>query len=118
MTNTHRKGSRWRKVIQDWLSDLGCRTTYRPWMEQGDDIRASRHNLRLSIEAKDHRAFDLAGWIKQAEANSPPDHVAVVVAKRRGSTAVDDAYFVLSGSSFARLIGSQIGRPDAAEGLW
>jgi hypothetical protein len=116
--NTHRKGSRWRRTVQSWLDDLGCVTSFRPWMQAGDDVRATLGDLALSIEAKDHRSLDLAGWIKQAEANSPADHVPVVIAKRRGKTSPADAYFILSGASFARLIGSRIGRSDSEVGLW
>jgi hypothetical protein len=116
--NTHRKGSRWRKTVQDWLTDLGCSTVFRPWMEQGDDVRATKGDLRLSVECKDHRALDLAGWTRQAEGNAPTDHVPVVVAKRRGKTSPEAAYVILSGASFARLIGSRVRWSDAAERLW
>ncbi len=87
-------------------------------MEAGDDITAHLGSLALSVECKDHRAFDLAGWTRQAEANAPAEHVAVVVAKRRGKTSPEAAYVILSGASFARLIGSRIGRSDSEVGLW
>jgi Holliday junction resolvase len=61
------------------------------------------------IEAKCHRALDLAGWVDEAvteAANAGAGVVPVVVAKRRGKPA-EDAYAVMRLTDFARLIGDE-----------
>lgn len=102
--NTHRKGSRWRRAVQDWLGHNGWATRFRGLGEAGDDITASRAGLALSVECKDHQRFDLAGWVDQAERQAPVDAIPIVIAHRRGHASVNGAYVVMSGRAFARLM--------------
>lgn len=103
--NTWRKGSRWRKQVQDYLTGLGfdCRAT--EWREPGDDITAQRGDrLRLSVEAKNERAITLAEYVKQAENNAARWQVPIVFIHRRGRSSVDDGYVVMTGAAFAQLL--------------
>jgi hypothetical protein len=100
------KGTRWRRQVELYLNAAGYETSSRAWMEPGDDITARRGMLELSIEAKDHRALNLAGWVDQAERQAPEGAIPVVVAHRLGKAGVAEAYVVLSGRSFADLLES------------
>lgn len=102
--NTHRKGSAWRREVELLLVRAGFTTVVRGLGFAGDDILASRPGLTLSVEAKNHRALDLAEWIDQAEGNAPDHAVAVVVAHRRGRAEPEDGYVVMSGRAFTRLV--------------
>lgn len=102
--NTHRKGSRWRRAVEVWLQGAGFETTSRGIGFAGDDIVAVRAQLVLSIEAKNAKTIDLAGFVDQAVANANGS-IPTVVVHRRGHIAVDDAYVVLPGRAFIELLG-------------
>jgi hypothetical protein len=104
--NTTRKGSRYRKATQDFLTAIGYVTRFRPWMEKGDDITAEGDWHTLSVEAKDHKSITLSAFIDQAEANAGPHEIPLVVVKRRGKSDVEDHYFVMTGRAFKRLVQS------------
>lgn len=71
--------------------------------QRGDDIRT---DAPVSIEVKDRTALDLAGWLRQAEANSG-DRPAVVWHKRRGSADAEDWYVTMSGATLLALLGER-----------
>jgi hypothetical protein len=100
------KGSHWRKLVQDWLAELGYECKAKAWMQPGDDITAVRGMLTLSIEAKDHRKLALAGWVDQAAKQCPDGQIPVVVAHRLGKSRPEDAYVIMSGRAFADLLES------------
>lgn len=102
--NTHDKGSRWRRAVSCWLDEHGFTTRFRGIGEAGDDITAHRGRLELSVEAKNWRTVDLAGWVGQAQSNAPAGAVPVVIAHRKGHASVNDSYVILSGREFARLV--------------
>ena len=104
--STITKGSRWRLLAQRFLEALGYETTARGWMDAGDDITARRGMLELSVECKDHRALNLAGWVDQAARNAPDGAIPVVIAHRLGKASVADAYVIMSGRAFAELLES------------
>lgn len=104
--STITKGTRWRHAVQVFLEAAGYATTARPWMEAGDDITATRGMLALSVECKDHRALNLAGWVDQAERQAPRDAIPVVIAHRLGKASAEDAYVIMSGRAFADLLES------------
>lgn len=103
--NTHRKGSRWRHQVEDWLRAGGWVTRFRGIGDAGDDITAMRYGHELSVECKNQQRLELANWVDQAERNAPAHAVPVLVVHRRGRAGVDHAYVVLSGSAFRRLVG-------------
>ena len=102
--NTLVKGNTWRRAVDLWLGAAGFITQVRGLGYPGDDIAAIRGPVALSVEAKNHRAINLAGWVDQAEGNATGAQIPVVVAHRKGKSSVDDAYVVMSGRAFARLI--------------
>jgi hypothetical protein len=104
--STITKGTRWRREVQRFLDGIGYSTEARAWMEPGDDITARRGMLELSVECKDHRAFNPSAWVDQAERNAPAGAIPVVFAHRLGKAAVEDAYVILSGRAFAELLES------------
>jgi hypothetical protein len=102
--NTNRKGGSWRLQVEHMLRGAGFITSARGLGFPGDDITATRHDLSLSIEAKNHNAIDLAGWVTQANANCPPDSIPIVVAHRRGHSSPMDGYVVMTGSALLSLL--------------
>ena len=98
------KGSRWRHRVQEWLGAIGAVTTATRWMEPGDDIKASLGSTMLSLECKDHRSLNLAGWVDQANRNAIDPAIGIVIAHRLGKADVDNAYVIMSGHMFARLL--------------
>lgn len=104
--STITKGTIWRRKVQIFLEAAGYATTARAWMDRGDDITATRGMLELSIECKDHRTLNLAGWVDQAERQAPPDAIPLVIAHRLGKGSAEDAYVIMSGRAFADLLES------------
>jgi hypothetical protein len=118
MTATHRKGSAWRHAVEQWFADAGFHTTVRGIGYSGDDVLARRYRPRtradawpslvLSVEAKNHRAIELASFVDQAidQARDYEDEVVlpVVVIHRKGKASVDDAYVVMPGAAFIELV--------------
>jgi hypothetical protein len=102
--NSHRKGSSWRRQVELWLQAAGFSTSVRGLGFSGDDIVASRQRVVLSVEAKNHRAVDLAAFVDQAERQAAAGLIPVLVLHRRGRASVDDGYVVLSGRSFLVLV--------------
>jgi hypothetical protein len=74
------------------------------WLEYGDDMTVSLFDRKLSVEAKDVRKYDLAGWINQAVRQAPLGHIPVVVAHRYGSSKAEDGYVIMRGQDFLRLV--------------
>lgn len=60
----------------------------------------------FALEAKNHKAMDLAGWIKEAEAEAANLGVphAVVVHKRRGKADPREQYVTMTLGSFLDLV--------------
>lgn len=58
----------------------------------------------VSIEAKNQKAMDLAGWLDQAVRQAPAGAVPIVQHKRRGKGDIGDSYVTLRASDFARLL--------------
>lgn len=106
MTSTIAKGTRWRKLVQDWLSGLGYECTAKAWMQPGDDIEAVRGMLTLSVECKDHRALAIGTWVDQADRQAPDGQIPIVVAHRLGHSRAEDAFVIMSAHSFADLLES------------
>lgn len=105
MIATHRKGSRWRRDVQDWLDARGWETRFRSVGEAGDDITAVQGVTRLSIECKNHKTITLAAFVDQCRGNAPAGEIPVVFIKRKGRASVDDCYVVMDAATFDRIVG-------------
>ena len=104
--NTWRKGSVYRKAVEDFLRLAGYATRFRPIGVPGDDVTAEGDWHTLSVEAKNHKSITLSGFIDQAEGNAADHEIPVVAIKRRGRADVEDHYFVMTGRAFLRLVQS------------
>ena len=114
MSTTHRKGSRWRHAVDDWLIDAGFTTSVRGIGWAGDDILARLASstgappLALSVECKNHKEIRLASFVDQAaeSAHCYPDETClpIVVCHRPGRASVDDGYVIMSGATFVDLV--------------
>lgn len=101
--NTQRKGSGWRRAVVLWFESHGWSAEPRGIGFAGDDIDARRGAITLSVECKNVKRMDLAGWVDQAVANAGPA-IPVVVAHRHGRASVEDSYVVMRGSDFIELV--------------
>jgi hypothetical protein len=98
------KGTRWAKLVEDFLNELGFGVVRSKWFDAGDDMTAVMPGLALSVEAKNHRSIDLAGFVDQATRQAGPGEVPVVFVHRRGRGSVDDGYVVMTGRGFRLLV--------------
>lgn len=105
MVATLVKGGRWRRAVEVFLNDHGFSTVPRGLGYAGDDITATRRDLALSIEAKNHQRWAPAAWVDQAVEQAPKGAVPVVFAHRRGKTRPADGYVIMRGKDFITLIG-------------
>jgi hypothetical protein len=79
--------------------------------DEGDVEVRLRDNLRLVIEAKNHKSLALADWLKQAdvEADNREEKlgnaacIPVVFAKRRGKNAAN-SYVIMDATEFLLLL--------------
>src|SRR4029077_17786497 len=106
VVSTITKGTRWRKVVQDWFTRLGYDTEAKAWMKPGDDITVTRGMLTLSVECKDNRTLSLPQWVTHAEEHCPAGHIPVVIDPRLGHASADGAYVIMSGAAFSELLES------------
>lgn len=104
--STITKGTRWRKAVQDWFSQLGYHCQAKGWMQPGDDITVTRGMLALSVECKDHRALQIGTWVDQAETQCPENQIPLVVAHRLGHARAEDAFVIMSARAFGELLES------------
>lgn len=96
------KGTRWVRKIQDTLEARGLIVSRRQWMDAGDDMQVMSH--RLSIEAKNVRAYRLGDWVDQAVRQSPGHLVPVVWAHRNGHADPLDGFVIMTGAHFLELL--------------
>lgn len=102
-----RKGRSWQSATRDWWCDQAGVVNVFELGGAGasctDFIVMAR--AMLSVEAKNHRAMDLAGWLDQAVEQAPKNSIPVVHHKRRGKGDVGESYVTLRACDLARLLG-------------
>jgi hypothetical protein len=102
--STVAKGTRWSTKVDAMLRQVGL-VKRKAWLAAGDDMTVVvSHTLTLSVENKDHRAYDLAGWVDQAVRQCPEGQIPVVVAHRNGKAEAEDGYVVMRGQDFVELL--------------
>lgn len=109
---SRRKGQRAEQSVARYLRDCGwdaATTRAVSGFQQGRDIAT---DAPVSIEVKDHTTLDLAGWVRQAEANATDDAPGVVWHKRRGTTDPGDWYVTMTGRTLVRLLRERGKRDD------
>ena len=101
-----RKGNAFELAIVAFLREHGFPFAERAYGAGRPDDRGDVDGIPgWTIEAKNHRALDLAGWCSEAAAESTNarTHWWSVIAKRR-NRPIDDAYVVMPLHQFARLL--------------
>lgn len=58
----------------------------------------------MSVECKNHKEMDLAGWLDQACRDCRPEEIPVVFHKRRMTTDVGEHYATMKVSDLLRLV--------------
>ena len=105
MTNTHKaKGTRWETIVTRFLQEFPALKHARRIAATGALDEGDVHAWPFMIQAKARKAFDLAGWVRDAEtqAQRADFPYAVVIAKSPGKPA-GEAFAVMRLSSFRRL---------------
>lgn len=103
MTDTLRLGSTWRRSVAALLEDHGILPRVRGLGWAGDDLQFEVGPRSYSVEAKNTRKIDLAGFIDQAVTNRE-GRVPFVAIKRRGRSSAAEGYAVLRLGDFMALI--------------
>jgi hypothetical protein len=99
-------GSAYERAVRDYLQLAGyaCQRTYgagRP-DDQGDLLLWERPDLLLSCKAQ--KAYDLAGWLTEAQAAAARDQRTALVVVKRRQMAVQRSYVVTDLRSFITLL--------------
>lgn len=111
-----RKGASFERQVADfWRDNYDDRIDRRVKTgakDKGDiaNLRVSHHCLdlpnRLVVEVKNERATNLAGWVKEAQAEAENDGALVgfVVAKRKGHGKPEDQYVIMTQGDLLKLL--------------
>jgi hypothetical protein len=103
-------GSRFERVIADWLADVvDDRIDRRPRngsKDRGDIGGVRCHGGRVVIECKDTSTIALAGWAKEVETERGNDDAlaGVVVHKRYGNATTADQWVTMTLADFVALL--------------
>jgi hypothetical protein len=101
-----RKGSTFERSVATYLRENGHRHCERAYgAGRPADVGDFNGIVGWTLECKNHRSIDLAGWIDEAEAERANGKrgFAAVIAKRRGK-ATAQSYVVMSLATFARVL--------------
>lgn len=106
MSRSKDKGTAWESAIVSYLRESGARYAERRALHGTQDRGDVAGIPGVVIEAKDERRHDLAGWITEAQAEGARDGASVwaVWAKRVRKTSPGDAYVIMTGDVFVRLL--------------
>lgn len=92
------KGSAYERLIVDTLKDAGfdAERTRAGWSDDRGDVHGITHPIlgNFTIECKNHRSMDLAGWMGELERERTANGggLGVVVHKKRGETKGENQY--------------------------
>jgi hypothetical protein len=103
MSRSRQKGTWWETTVVRWLLDLGFSRAERKAHGPDGDITGV---FEWAIEAKNAKRITLAEYIDQLDEemrHSGANYGAVVI-HRRGKGGVDDAYVVMPGRVWARVL--------------
>jgi hypothetical protein len=102
--SSRRRGRTFQSAVRDWWSEQGF-VVIEPGgagMEATDVVLI---DAKVSVEAKNCKQMDLAGWVDQAVRQAIPGTTAIVHHKRRGRSDVGECYVTLRAVDLAKLIG-------------
>jgi len=102
--DSRQKGLRYERQGEAWWTNQIGAHRYQRLNRSGFDGADGAIDGRLSLEYKNHAKMTLAAWLKQAEMQTGPDMLPVVIHKRRGSSTLADDYVTMRVGDFAALI--------------
>lgn len=107
------KGSRYENEVVEMLAGMhfDAQRLPRTGAKDEGDVEVRLRECRLIIEAKNHKGFALADWLKQAEVEADNREsklgnvacIPAVFAKRRGKSAAN-SYVVMDATEFLSLL--------------
>lgn len=100
-----RKGKAYERAVEVWLEEAGHNTDRTMAGASVEDICI--HELALSIEAKNQKAMNLAGWVDQAVRQVTErggKWLPIVIHKRAGRTDVGEHYATMRVRDLIELI--------------
>ena len=101
-----RKGGQFERDVVSFLKANGFPHAERSYgAGRPDDVGDVDGIVSWTLELKNHKSLDLAGWMREANAErvNGRQRFAAVIAKRRGKPT-SDAYVVMSLSTFAAVL--------------
>lgn len=106
MNRSKTKGTLWESEIVRYLKERGVRHAERRALSGNLDRGDIAGIPGVVIEAKNAAAFDLAGWLREAETERLNDLalVGVVWAKRRGHRSAASGYVIMDGETLVDLL--------------
>lgn len=106
MSRSKQKGTAHETAIIRWLQSNGHHNAERRTLNGQHDRGDIAGIPGVVIEAKNHKSFDLAGWTRELETEirNANATTGVVIAKRRGTTNVDDYYAILPARLWLELL--------------
>jgi hypothetical protein len=108
VNRSKQKGTAAESKVRDWLRSLHWPHAKRLGLAGSRDPGdiALGDGIPVTIEVKDVAAFDLAGWLKEAqtERDNNGHEVGVVIFKRRGFGKPADWYSLMDGATLALLL--------------
>lgn len=105
-----RKGASFERQVADyWRDNWDDRIDRRVKTgakDKGDIANLRVIDHRLVVECKNERATNLAGWVKEAQAEAENDGALVgfVVAKRKGHGKPEDQYVIMTQGDLLKLL--------------
>lgn len=101
-----RKGRDYEAAVYRWLTQNTRHTIHHRNRSgyTGDDIHLAVGNVTLSIDAKNQRAINLAGWVDQAAIQAPAGTIPAVIHKRSGVADIAGHYVTLTVADLATLL--------------
>lgn len=102
-----RRGATFESALVDYLRHVGFRAAHRLRTPGGPQDRGDVGGIpRFTIEAKNQKSLDLAGWMRQAEAAADRNgHTRwAVVFKKRGTSDVAESYVLMPLHVFTDLL--------------
>ena len=106
------KGSAFERAVCDYLRGHGHPYAERHYgAGRPADVGDVDGIVGWTLEVKNHKALDLAGWSNEAEHERQHgrQRFAAVIAKRRGKPT-DAAYVILSLATFAELLAEDVAK--------
>lgn len=102
MNKARSKGTAWESALVETFKDAGVDAYRLPLSSPIGDICLT--HIPIVIEAKNHRALDLAGWFAQAQKSAKGTLDYVVLHKRRGKGDPSESYATMPVGLFVELV--------------